>query len=58
MEGKGGKSLPWHCAKARGGSSNKDLEFRSWHCGRQGGGSLNKELDLRSWHCGRQRGEV
>ena len=32
--------------KARGGSLNKDLEFRSWHCGRQGKGSLNKELDL------------
>ena len=24
--------------KARGGSLNKDFEFRSWHCGRQGGG--------------------
>ena len=23
--------------KARGGSLNKDFEFRSWHCGRQGG---------------------
>ena len=44
--------------KARGGSSNKDLEFRSWHCGRQRGGSLNKEFDFRSWHCGRQGGEV
>ena len=22
--------------KARGGSLNKDLEFRSWHCGRRG----------------------
>ena len=32
--------------KGKGGSSNKDLEFRSWHCGRQGGESLNKELDL------------
>ena len=40
--------------KARGGSLNKDLEFRSWHCGRQGGGSLNKELGFRSWHSGRQ----
>ena len=42
--------------KARGGSLNKDLEFRSWHCGRQGGGSLNKELDLdfRLWHSGWQ----
>ena len=40
------------CKGKGGGSSNKDLEFRSWHCGRQGGGSLNKELDLRSWHCG------
>ena len=23
--------------KARGGSLNKELDFRSWHCGRQGG---------------------
>ena len=44
--------------KARGGSLNKDLEFRSWHCGRQGVGSLNKDLEFRSWHCGRQGGEV
>ena len=42
--------------KARGGSVNKELEFRSWHCGRQAGGSLNKELEFRSWHCGRQAG--
>ena len=42
--------------KARGGSLNKDSEFRSWHCGRQGGGSLNKELVFRSWHSGRQEG--
>ena len=49
--------------KARGGSLNKDLEFRSWRCGRQGGGrqgggSLNKELGFRPWHSGRQGGEV
>ena len=25
--------------EGRGGSSNKELEFRSWHCGRQAGGS-------------------
>ena len=31
--------------KARGGSSNKELDFRSWQCGRQGGGSLNEELE-------------
>ena len=43
--------------KARGGSVNKELEFRSWHCGRQAGGSLNKELDFASWHCGRQGGK-
>ena len=42
--------------KARGGSLNKDFEFRSWHCGRQGGGSLNKNLEFRSWQCGRQGG--
>ena len=23
--------------KARGGSLNKELDFRCWHCGRQGG---------------------
>jgi len=51
--------------KARGGSLNKEVDFRSWHCGRQGGGSLNKEeslnkeIDFRSWHCGRQgRGKL
>ena len=42
--------------EGRGGSVNKELEFRSWHCGRQAGGSLNKELDFASWHCGRQGG--
>ena len=40
--------------EGRGGSANKELEFRSWYCGRQGGESLNKEFDFRSWHCGRQ----
>ena len=44
--------------EGKGGSLNKELEFRSWHCGRQGGGSLNKELDFRSWHCGRQGDEI
>ena len=43
--------------EGRGGSVNKELEFRSWHCGRQAGGSLNKELDFASWHCGRQGGK-
>ena len=43
--------------KAKGGSLNKEFDFRSWHCGRQGKRSLNKELDFRSWHCGRQGGE-
>ena len=33
--------------KAKRGSLNKDLEFRSRHCGRQRGGSLNKELGFR-----------
>ena len=57
MEGKGGEV--YHgIVEGKGGSLNKDLEFRSWHCGRQGGGSLNKELGFRSWHCGRQGGEV
>ena len=43
MEGKGEKSLnkefdfrACHCGKARGGTLNKDLEFRSC-IGRQGG---------------------
>ena len=31
--------------KARGGSLNKQLGFRSWHSEGKGG-SLNKELDL------------
>ena len=44
--------------KARGGSLNKELDFRLWHSGWQGNGSLNKEFDFRSWHCGRQGGEV
>ena len=39
--------------KARGGSLNKELDFRFWHSGWQGNGSLNKEFDFRSWH-GRQ----
>ena len=43
--------------KARGGSLNKELDFRLWHSGWQGNGSLNKEFDFRSWHCGRQGGE-
>ena len=41
--------------KAKGGSLNKEFDFRSWHCGRQGG-SLNKDFEFRSWHCGRQGG--
>ena len=44
--------------EGKGGSLNKELDFRSWHCGRQGGGSVNKELGVGSWHCGRQGGEV
>ena len=43
--------------KAKGGSLNKEFDFRSWHGGRQGGGSLNKDFEFRSWHCGRQGGE-
>ena len=49
--------------KGKGGTLNKDLEFRSWqdfrlwHSGWQGKGSLNKEVDFRSWHCGRQGGK-
>ena len=42
--------------KARGGSLNKEVDFRSWHCGRQGGESLNKELDFRLWQCGKHGG--
>ena len=42
----------------KGGSLNKELDFRLWHSGWQGKGSFNKALDFRSWHCGRQGGEV
>ena len=44
--------------EGKGGSLNKESDFRLWHSGWQGNGSLNKELDFRSWHCGRQGGEV
>ena len=44
--------------EGKGGSLNKELDFRLWHSGWQGNGSLNKEFDFRSWHCGRQGGEV
>ena len=43
--------------EGKGGSLNKELDFRFWHSGWQGKGSLNKEVDFRSWHCGRQGGE-
>ena len=43
--------------EGRGGSLNKELDFRLWHSGWQGKGSLNKEVDFRSWHYGRQGGE-
>ena len=43
--------------KARGGSLNKDLEFRSWHCGRQGGevyhGIVQRqggEVQIKTWN--------
>ena len=42
--------------EGKGGSLNKEFDFRSWHCGRQGEENLNKELEFRSWHCGRQEG--
>ena len=35
--------------KGRGGSLNKELDFRSWHCGKARGGTLNKDLEFRSW---------
>ena len=43
--------------KARGGSLNKEFDFRSWHCGKARGGTLNKDLEFRSWHW-KARGEV
>ena len=43
--------------EGKGGSLNKELDFRSWHCGRQGEESLNKDFEFRSWHCGRQGGK-
>jgi len=43
--------------KARGGSFNKELDFRFWHSGWEGNGSLNKEFDFRSlWKA--RRGKV
>ena len=55
--GRGSLNKNLGIVEGKGGSLNKDLEFRSWHCGRQGGGSLNKELGFRSWHSGRQGGK-
>ena len=43
--------------EGKGGSLNKELDFRLWHSGWQGKASLSKEVDFRSWHCGRQGGE-
>ena len=41
--------------EGKGGSLNKEFDFRSWHCGRQG-----DEIETKSWnldrHCGRQAG--
>ena len=41
MEGKGGSLKSWvldhGVVEGKGGSLNKELDFRSWHCGRQGG---------------------
>ena len=41
--------------KARGGSLNKDLEFRSLDHGivEGRGGRLNKDSEFRSWHWGK-----
>ena len=56
--------------EGKGGSVNKELEFRSWHCRRQRrslnkefdfrscqegkSGTINKGLDFKIRHCGRQ----
>ena len=52
----------------RGGSLNKEVEWRQWYSGtrggdngvveRRGGGSLNKEVEWRQWYSGTQGGEV
>ena len=42
----------------RGGSLNKEVEWRQWLGGTQGGGSLNKEVEWRQWFGGTKGGEV
>ena len=41
----------------RGGSLNKEVEWRQWFSGTQGGGSLNKEVEWRQWFSGTQGGK-
>ena len=38
----------------RGGSLNKEVEWRQWFSGTQEGGSLNKEVEWRPWFGGTQ----
>ena len=35
----------------RGGSLNKEVEWRQWYSGTQGG-SLNEEIEWRQWYSG------
>ena len=41
----------------RGGSLNKEVEWRQWYSGTQGVGSLNKEVEWRQLYGGTQGGE-
>ena len=43
--------------EGRGGSLNKEVEWRQWFSGTQGG-SLKKEVEWRQWFSGTQGGEV
>ena len=42
----------------RGGSLNKEVEWRPWFGGTQEWGSLNIEVEWRQWFSGTQGGEV
>ena len=42
----------------RGGSLNKEVEWRQQFSGTQGGVSLNKEVEWRQWFSGTQEGKL
>ena len=41
----------------RGGSLNREVEWRPWYSGTQAGGSLNKEVERSPWYSGTRGGE-